>query len=93
MAERKDVDQQMAEFFEEIDIKTRMGAEVLNPTSGPFFTEQEEARIREIMQQAVIEDPPTGPTLEDPTINPWTVTPEKNVTGQNNGRVGPDVWS
>ena len=99
MAE-KDVNQQMKEFFKEIDIETRMEAAVLNPPSGPFFTEQEKARIREIMQQSVIEDPPPhfplelpqapGPALEDPTINPWTVTPER--TGQDNGRVGPNAW-
>ena len=45
MGDRKDAKQQMEEFLDEIDIETRMQAEILDSSSGPFFTEQEEARI------------------------------------------------
>ena len=89
MAEGKDATQQMGEFLEEIDIETRMRAELLDPTSGPFFTEQEEARIEEIMRQALNEDP--GSSCPG-TPSPSEAPDSRNVTGHNNGRVTDDAW-
>ena len=59
MAEKKDARQQLDEYLlEEIDVATRMRAQLLDPTlkNGPFFTQEEEARIGEIMSQILIED-------------------------------------